>query len=746
MVHALRRDLATAQVYDIIYVDWDNGIGDIKQNAETLKKIIKYVNDQKALNGSTEPNILLGQSMGGLIGKYALVKLEDEGYTHQVKLFATHDSPLRGSNTPVGIQAMGRHVLEMYVGNPFASMMGEVVLPLFQDLMQLFGADFMDNFSTPADNLTLMDAPAAVQMNNYYVAPNYDITADYHNIWQAEFDALGYPEQDNIRNIAISNGNMCAANQGYGPGAHLLKFTKQTDQNEFKSVLRDMGMTFWGATSHMPNLVIASQIPGESRLRIDFQIRVLPLTTATDREVYRGILKYDKIIYVLDRLRPWKKKKIGTITVDMYDKKVSAPNDCLPTEHVAGGKENLAKNIPDMLDDLTNVSKYVVNQTFSFVPVASALDIRRSNGNLTLQDYGRRYSTTNLNSLDPNLSSPFDNFMAESRGLNKHNYLDDNFSHINFSLKSAGFLATEMNAITNSGIIVPDTNCTLLCNLNGITGTSSICRNIQYQYSIPNVGDHQIIWDVPQGLIVEENPLEPWKIKVTIDPNSSIGGTQEIRVLVRTVSCGEFRVSKTVNIGMQAPDGIYGPTHWSVSSNPNMNFPPAIRTYSVDPVPGATSYEWTVTGGFIDVNHESNFSNYPTKWEILTTTKNTSEITVKPSGPGALGVRACNDCGCSNYVYLNIQTQNLDDYFQQYPNPADDHIILALKEGVTPPSFQNDRTNVLVYDMQGRKKKEFTISSRGGETNVSDLPVGIYKMLINLQNENHQVITLQISR
>ena len=745
LVDQLSTLLIDNQEYDIIYVDWDNGIGDIKQNAETLKKIIKYVNDQKSLNGSTEPNILLGQSMGGLISKYALVKLEDEGYTHQVKLFATHDSPLRGSNTPIGIQAMGRHVLEMYVGNPFASTLGEVVLPLFQDLMQLFGADFMDDFSSPADNLTLMDAPAAVQMNNYYVAPNYDVTADYHNIWQTEFDALGYPEQDNIRNVAISNGSMCAATQGYAPGAHLLKFTKETDQNEFKSVLRDMGMTFWGANSHMPNLAFVAQLPGSSRLRIDFQIKVIPETTTTDREVYRGILKYDKFVEIPEPVRFWRRVRLGTITVDMYHKIANAPNWCLPIENLAGGKENLAKNIPGMLDDLTNVSKYVVNQTFSFVPVASALDIRRNNSNPNLADYRRAYGSTNLN--DVNLNSPFHNFMAESRGLDKHNQLQSNFSHINFTLKSAGFLATEMNAITNSAITVPNTDCGAFCSLTGITGPSTICKNTTYEYSIPNIGNHQIIWDLPTGMeITQEITDTRIRIKVRIAQNSSIGGTNEIRILVRTESCGEFRFTKTVNVGMQAPDGIYGPTHWSVSSNPNMNFPPAIRTYSVDPVPGATSYEWTVTDGFIDVNHESNFSNYPTKWEILTTTKNTNEITVKPSGPAALGVRACNDCGCSNYVYLNIQTQNLDDYFQQYPNPADDHIILALKEGVNPPSFQNDRTNVLVYDMQGRMKKEFTISSRGGETNVSDLPVGIYKMLINLQNEHHQVITLQISR
>ncbi|TXD80789.1 hypothetical protein ESY86_19960 [Subsaximicrobium wynnwilliamsii] len=58
----------TAVDYDIIYVNWDSGTDFIQRNAYVLEEVIKWVNDQKALAGSTEPNVVLGQSMGGLIG------------------------------------------------------------------------------------------------------------------------------------------------------------------------------------------------------------------------------------------------------------------------------------------------------------------------------------------------------------------------------------------------------------------------------------------------------------------------------------------------------------------------------------------------------------------------------------------------------------------------------------------------------------------------------------------------------
>lgn len=66
-------DISCFEHFDVFYVDWFDYGADIRANAEVLKKVIKWVN---AHNQSGEPNIVMGQSMGGLIARYALRRME----------------------------------------------------------------------------------------------------------------------------------------------------------------------------------------------------------------------------------------------------------------------------------------------------------------------------------------------------------------------------------------------------------------------------------------------------------------------------------------------------------------------------------------------------------------------------------------------------------------------------------------------------------------------------------------------
>lgn len=129
--------------YDLVYIDWDNGIGDIRKNAETLEKVIDWVNAEKSRNHSIEPNVLLGQSMGGLIGRYALATMEKNAREHQVRLFVAHDSPFQGANTPVSAQFFIRHVFSVYLSNPVAATLGEVLVPFIQGLSGLMGSSLL---------------------------------------------------------------------------------------------------------------------------------------------------------------------------------------------------------------------------------------------------------------------------------------------------------------------------------------------------------------------------------------------------------------------------------------------------------------------------------------------------------------------------------------------------------------------------------------------------------------------------
>lgn len=46
--------------YDVVYVNWLNGTDDMHRNAYLLEDIIKWVNAEKALAGSSAPNVVMG--------------------------------------------------------------------------------------------------------------------------------------------------------------------------------------------------------------------------------------------------------------------------------------------------------------------------------------------------------------------------------------------------------------------------------------------------------------------------------------------------------------------------------------------------------------------------------------------------------------------------------------------------------------------------------------------------------------
>ncbi|MFV0572242.1 MAG: hypothetical protein ACK5M1_07420 [Xanthomarina gelatinilytica] len=201
------------QEYDIIYVNWTNGTDAIQENALVLREVINWVNTNKQ---GSEPNVLLGQSMGGVIGRYTLANMEADGETHDVRLFVAHDSPMQGANTPLSIQYFSRHAYDQYTSAPILYGQLEVVIPTILNLVELMSLGNLDiAFPSVSDVLTLQDTPAAMQMNYHYVDINSDPTMDVHNAWQQEFENAGYPTQS--KNIAISNGNECAVDHGFDP-------------------------------------------------------------------------------------------------------------------------------------------------------------------------------------------------------------------------------------------------------------------------------------------------------------------------------------------------------------------------------------------------------------------------------------------------------------------------------------------------------------------------------------------------
>lgn len=188
-------DLNKIYGYDIVYVDWVKSQEYIQANSYTLKSVIEWVNSRKSGN---ETNVIVGHSMGGLIARYALKTMENQGVRHQVSTYVSYDAPHLGAHVPLGVLYAFHGILSFLDGHS-----------VMDALISTF---------TPADayiNLgkSMAYSTAAQQMLVHYVDPAGNYNNQEHVQWQNELKTLGFPKGDlgtSFKMLAVSNGN-------YGP-------------------------------------------------------------------------------------------------------------------------------------------------------------------------------------------------------------------------------------------------------------------------------------------------------------------------------------------------------------------------------------------------------------------------------------------------------------------------------------------------------------------------------------------------
>ncbi|MFG2526258.1 esterase/lipase family protein [Streptomyces sp. NPDC048527] len=89
--------------YDLILVGYEDRTKSIVDNAKTVTEAILNTIGRREGNA---PLTVGGFSMGGLITRYALAKLEIQKMDHQTALYLSYDTPHRGAWLPVGIQKL----------------------------------------------------------------------------------------------------------------------------------------------------------------------------------------------------------------------------------------------------------------------------------------------------------------------------------------------------------------------------------------------------------------------------------------------------------------------------------------------------------------------------------------------------------------------------------------------------------------------------------------------------------------
>ena len=338
-----------AAEYDLIYVDFVQSDEYIQANAHTLKEVINWVNQQKSYAGSTEPNVIMGQSMGGLITRYALKKMESQGIPHQTSVYVSHDAPHLGANIPLGI------LYTVYAFNSFLenkSNLGGIV--------NSYGGSYIDLVKR------IMHSNAARQMLVNYVDFGGHLNNTDHNLWQQELAAVGFPQGDpnkQFRMLSIVNGSYVSS-----PKEPYIVDANINANSPLLDLLGGINGIFMGILVQDLWAGLLTVLPGKTQLMIKMQM--LPGTAVgtkiSDFEV-KYVKKFLWTVPITRTLFSYQKNMPNGLLFDTYP---SSKYSIAQTAYSLSGSDNFKS--PILLKYGYDVK---VAQSIPFVPASSALAV-----------------------------------------------------------------------------------------------------------------------------------------------------------------------------------------------------------------------------------------------------------------------------------------------------------------------------------------------------------------------------------
>jgi hypothetical protein len=184
-----------AEGFDTVVLNFTDATDFMQRNAYVASTLIAQVH---AAAGPEAAMVVVGASMGGVVGRFALAHLEQQGVPTGVRTFISFDGPQRGADIPLGIQYW----------------------------MQFFAGQSAD----AAHLQERLATPAARQLLVYHATSPPSSTASADPM-RAQFladlaSAGSYPVLP--RRVAIANGSGAGVDQGFGAGAEIIRYEYST--------------------------------------------------------------------------------------------------------------------------------------------------------------------------------------------------------------------------------------------------------------------------------------------------------------------------------------------------------------------------------------------------------------------------------------------------------------------------------------------------------------------------------------
>lgn len=175
-----------SQLYDIIYIDFNDGLDNLLRNTKMLRKALVMINQNRySVSGYSvsDESYIVGLGTGGVLARMAVNMMENANEDHKVQKIISINSPFKGINIPVALQGFIRQ----------AHYFGIQVDPFYSGIKTM-----LDPY------LEFIDSDLLKQLLIYNV-DDFKIDNTEHNLFLKNNDLLECPEKP--ESILITQGN-----------------------------------------------------------------------------------------------------------------------------------------------------------------------------------------------------------------------------------------------------------------------------------------------------------------------------------------------------------------------------------------------------------------------------------------------------------------------------------------------------------------------------------------------------------
>ncbi len=413
--NSIYNDLESSN-YDILFIDFADETEALEINARLVEEAIREINARKHQAGSSEQNVVVGISMGGVVGKLALLDMEAAGEQHESAVFFSMDSPLRGANIPLGAQFAVDHLANETV----------------------FGVDIGDMVELLGTAVEVLERPSPKQMLIYHKdgyiegSGTIGLTVEHTDFYEMLRNKGALTQ---CEHVAVSNGSQIGIGQGFNAGAKFLDIEGSgAELAAFAGQDLPIIDGFWGAVLG-PFVAIELAIGAQ----VDFEFSAMPAPNTGQHRIYKGEISQELLF--------------GLLTVNYFSREVKVGGgNILPLDNAPGGFVDIPQPEDLGLPAFDAPPAELFLDRFCFIPTISALEIGPFRGfSSTLADL-----YTDVSDNDAVIASGqtlVTRYVAVDDDPDPTSDLENNQAHPGFSFDNTGVILTEI--LNGSGFSSP---------------------------------------------------------------------------------------------------------------------------------------------------------------------------------------------------------------------------------------------------------------------------------------------------